>query len=110
MTKDTSNTITPAEWEAIASAVSRLRASVMATVGALFCGLGLFMATALLLIQGGPEVGPTLSLLNNYYPGYSVTWPGAFLGLFYGAITGGVLGWTTAMVYNTIARARQADD
>ena len=58
------------------------------------------------LIKGGPTVGPTLGLLRAYYPGYSVTWPGAFVGFAYGALTGAVLGWCVATLYNFLARRR----
>ena len=72
-------------------------------------GCGLFAATAWLVIKGGPTVGPTLGLLRAYYPGYSVTWPGAFVGFAYGALTGAVLGWCVASLYNFLAghRARR---
>lgn len=84
-------------------AIARLRASVMGIVLGLLLGGGLFTATVWLVIQGGPLVGLHLSLLNNYYPGYSVTWGGAFVGLFYGMVTGGVIGYVTTYLYNTIA-------
>ena len=67
---------TQKEWELINKTIARLRASVMAVVFGLVGGLGLFLATAWLLIQGGPGVGYHLSLLDNYFPGYTVTWPG----------------------------------
>jgi hypothetical protein len=84
-------------------AIARLRASVMATTFGLAGGAGIFLATALLVIRGGDVVGPHLGLLNNYFPGYTVTWPGAFLGLGYGTIVGACTGWILAWVYNRIA-------
>jgi len=92
------------ESELLAQAVAHLRASVMATTFGLAGGTGLFFATAWLVIRGGQVVGPHLGLLDNYFPGYSVTWPGAFLGLFYGAVVGAVAGWILAFTYNRIAR------
>ena len=50
---------------------------------AVVIGLGLFLATALLLIQGGDSPGPMLSVLGSYFLGFRVTWSGAFLGLAY---------------------------
>ena len=50
--------------------------------------------------------GATLGLLGNYLPGYAVTWPGAFVGLVYGAAIGALAGWSLARVYNRLARAR----
>jgi len=94
------------EEDLLRAAVARLRASVMAVVFGMVGGISVFVATVWLLIRGGEEVGPHLSLLANYYPGYSVTWPGAFMGLGYGALTGIVVGWSVAWVYNLIAGAR----
>lgn len=94
------------EWEIVHHAVARLRARVMAAVFAMVGGTGLFVATVWLLVQGGPNVGQHLNLLGHYFPGYSVTWGGAVLGLFWGALAGGVLGWCVAWLYNRIADAR----
>jgi hypothetical protein len=95
------------EWALLHAAVARMRASVMAVVFGILGGVGLFVATAWLVLRGGDNVGVHLSLLNNYFPGYRVTWPGAFLGLFYGALSGAVLGWALAWLYNTIAFRRR---
>ena len=96
------------EWALINHAVARLRALVMAVVFGLTSGVGLFLATAWLIVRGGANIGPTLGLLRHYLPGYSVTWPGAFLGFFYAAVIGGVVGWVIAFIYNKIA-ARRSD-
>jgi hypothetical protein len=88
------------EQELVQAAIVRLRARVMAVVFGWVGGCGLFVATAWLLLRGGPNVGQHLSLLRNYFPGYSVTWPGALLGFLYGAAAGAALGWTIAVVYN----------
>jgi hypothetical protein len=89
--------------ELIKHAVVRLRSRVMALVFAAVGGAGLFVATAWLLVRGGPNVGEHLSLLANYFPGYTVSPLGALLGLVYGALVGGVLGWSLAWVYNRVA-------
>jgi hypothetical protein len=98
-----------AEWALINTAVARLRASVMAVVFGLTSGTGLFIATAWLVIRGGEQVGPTLGLLRHYFPGYSVTWPGAFIGFFYAAVLGGIVGWAVALIYNKIVASRNID-
>ncbi|HEY7471298.1 MAG TPA: hypothetical protein VIE68_03035 [Gemmatimonadota bacterium] len=87
-------------------AVARLRAGILAIVFAMLCGTGLFVATAWLLIKGGENVGATLGLLGNYLPGYAVSWPGSFVGLAYGAVIGGAMGWSLARIYNRLARTR----
>lgn len=96
------------EWAQIGQAIARLRASVMAVVFGLLSGVGLFIATIWLVVtaKDGYPVGPTLSLLNNYFPGYSVTYGGAFLGLIYGAILGGITGYLLAYIYNAVVEAR----
>jgi hypothetical protein len=52
-------------------------------------------------------------LLGQYFPGYTVTPAGALLGLLYGAVVGGVAGWSfavlrnaTLLVYVAMARRR----
>ena len=69
--------------------------------------LGMFLASAALLVQGGDNVGQHLSLLAWYLPGYSVTWGGAVLGALYGLVIGGFAGWVCAWTYNRIAAARE---
>lgn len=90
----------------IRAAVARLRAGILALVFALLGGTGLSLATAWLLLRGGENVGQHLALLRNYLPGYTVTWPGALLGLLYGAAIGGLVGWTTAWIYNRVVDLR----
>ena len=77
----------------MAKAVARLQAKILALVMGLACGFGLFAMTAWLVVKGGNEVGLHLKLLGHYFIGYSVTWPGAFVGLGYGFIVGGAIGW-----------------
>lgn len=95
------------QWEVARPFIARLRASVMAIVFGTLLGGGLFLATAWLVVRGGEVVGPHLSLLGNYYPGYTVTWGGSFLGLVYGFLTGAVTGWVVTYLYNLIALRRQ---
>jgi hypothetical protein len=63
-------------------------------------GLIIFAATAFLIIKGGNTVGQNLSLLNQYFIGYSVTWVGSIIGLLYGFLSGFILGWTAAFLRN----------
>jgi protoporphyrinogen oxidase len=69
------------------------------SVGAVI-GFGLFLATAILLFKGGELVGPNLSLLANYLPGFSATWPGAFVGMVEAGIAGFLLGVIAAWLRN----------
>ncbi len=63
-------------------------------------GIGLFLATALLLLQGGDLVGTHLSLLGNYLVGYETSWPGAFIALIEGGILGAAFGYLLAKAIN----------
>ena len=96
----------PKAKEELSWAVAKIQAGVLALVGGLMGGLGLFIMTVWLLLQGGPQVGSHLQLLSNYFVGYSVTWPGSFVGLFYGALTGGICGWAIGFIYNKVVMIR----
>jgi len=96
-----------AEWDLLHREIARMRASVMALVFGLIGGSGVCLATVWLLLRGGEVVGPHLGLLANYFPGYSVTWPGAILGFVYGALSGALFGGSGAWVYNLVAGKRR---
>jgi hypothetical protein len=63
-------------------------------------GALIFLATAILLLKGGVVIGPTLSLLGNYFLGFGVSWPGAFVGLVEGSLGGFALGYVLATSRN----------
>ena len=63
-------------------------------------GLAIFVATNFLLWKGGDVIGPNLALLSQFFPGYEVSEFGAFIGFFYGLISGFSLGWLTATLRN----------
>lgn len=67
-------------------------------------GLGLFLATNILILKGGPVVGPHLALLAGYLPGYRVTFAGSLIGLGYGLAIGYWAGWLIGTVYNLVLR------
>jgi hypothetical protein len=94
----------------IGRTIARLREGIVALVTAMVTGFGLFAATLWLVIKSGPDVGQHLGLLRSYYPGYTVTWIGSLVGLFYGALTGAILGWSVARLYNALAGWRSRAD
>lgn len=98
---------TDTEWDLLHREIARMRASIMALVFGLTGGTIVFLATIWLLVRGGDVVGPHLGLLANYFPGYSVTWPGALLGFIYGALSGALLGGSGAWIYNFVAGRRR---
>jgi tetrahydromethanopterin S-methyltransferase subunit G len=77
------------------------RTALGITIGILF-GAGLFFITNFLILKGGNLPGLTLSRLNQYFFGYTVTFIGSFIGLFYGFITGFILGWFIALLRNFV--------
>ena len=95
------------EIDELSRVVIKIQASVLALVCALIFGIALFTMTAWLVIKDGPNVGAHLRLLGQYLIGYSVTWKGSLIGLFYGLVIGGVFGWTIGKIYNWIAGIRQ---
>jgi protoporphyrinogen oxidase len=68
-------------------------------------GLGIFMASAILLLKDEPVVGPMLSLLGNYLIGFNVTWVGAVIGLFEGGLLGFAVGALAAGLRNRALKA-----
>ena len=69
----------------------------------LLLGSGLFLATMFLVIRGGSNVGQRLGLLRIFFPGYSVTVLGAFVGFIYAFVLGYGLGRIIGSVYNRLA-------
>ena len=98
---------TRVDKEEISRAVARIRTVALALVCAIIGGGGLFLMTAWLLIKGGPHVGQHLQLISQYFIGYSVTWWGSIVGLFYGALAGGVFGWAVSALYKKVIWLRQ---
>ncbi len=91
------------ETREIAAALARLNARAWGIAIGLIGGGGLFLATMILLIKGGPNVGQHLALLRAYFPGYSVTIPGSFIGFIYGFVVGYALGRLIGLVYNRLS-------
>jgi hypothetical protein len=90
------------EDEQLARAVLRLNGTVLGLASGMAAGLTLFVATNWLVLKGGEPVGPHLSLLNQFFIGYSVTFAGSFVGMVYGFALGFALGWLVARVYNGV--------
>jgi len=70
-------------------------------------GLGVFIATNILVLKGGEVVGPHLALLGQYFIGYRVTFLGSLIGLAYGLVIGFGIGYGVAFLYNWIAALRR---
>jgi hypothetical protein len=93
--------------ERVLTQVLHLDAKLCGIVTGLLCGVGLFLATNLLVLKGGVQVGKHLSLLNQYFPGYRVTFAGSLIGFAYASVTGFGGGYFVARMYNWIASVRE---
>jgi hypothetical protein len=73
----------------------------------LLLGLALFATTNWLIVKGGPSIGPHLSLLGNFLPGYRVTFLGSLIGFVYLFVIGYGIGRTIGTVYNWLITPSQ---
>jgi hypothetical protein len=89
--------------------VIRLSSNVLGLTLGILGAAALFLATNILVLKGGPRIGPHLELLNQFLPGYRVTFAGGVLGAVYGFILGYISGWIIAAVYNRVVLLRQRD-
>ena len=103
---NTDNANRVVEDHLLVQAFARLRPVPLGISLGLMGGVLVFGATAILLVKAllgwteGP-VGPHLALLRHYFPGYSITWIGAFVGLCYGIASGFALGSISAVLVNS---------
>lgn len=90
----------------IQAAIRRLNARAWGIAVGLLMGFGLFFATNLLVMQGGPYVGQHLALLRVYFPGYTVTFIGSLIGFVYAFVIGYGLGRLIGTTYNWLVTPR----
>ena len=94
--------LTRQEERALRIALARAHEQGWGIAIGLVLGLGLLLATSVLVAKGGPNPGAHLHLLRVYFPGYSVTWVGAWIGFVYGFVAGYGMGRTIATIYNRL--------
>lgn len=82
----------------------RLNARAWGVAVGLLFGLGLFIATNILVVKGGPTIGQHLGLLGELLPGYRVTFGGSLIGFVYAFVIGYGVGWLIGRLYNALAR------
>ena len=79
----------------------RLHKRALGTACGLVLGSSIFLLTAIsLVVPGIPSWH--LALLDNFLPGYTVSWGGAFNGLFWGGFAGFTFGWFAAFCRNFV--------
>jgi len=88
------------EDEVIEAAFARLDPLALGVAIGMVSGVGMFIATGILLFKGGTVVGPNLSLLRHYLFGFEMTWAGAFIGFLEAGLWGLALGFFGAGLRN----------
>lgn len=69
------------------------------------CGLALFVATNVLVLRGGEDVGSHLGLLSVYFPFYDVTFLGSLIGFAYAFVVAYLATALLCRVYNRVSGA-----
>jgi len=90
------------EGQNLNATILRLNGRAWGIALGLLMGGGLFLATMVLVIKGGPDVGKHLSLLSVFFPGYRVTFLGSVVGFVYAFVLGYALGRLIGSVYNRL--------
>ena len=85
--------------EPLALAFAPVHKRALGVAVGMVLGLLIFGVTAFHLLLPRPEEA-NLGLLSQYFYGYQVSWKGAVVGLFWGFVTGFVMGWFVAFVRN----------
>ena len=93
------------EEEIIRIVFAKLDPLAMGMAVGIVSGCAIFVATAILLIKGGPVIGPRLSLLGHFLFGFNMTWGGALLGFLEGGLVGFSIGYAGASLRNGSLRA-----
>jgi hypothetical protein len=100
--------LSDSEEQIIKRAVLSLNGNILGIVLGIISALGIFCATNWLVAKGGAVVGPHLSLLGQFFIGYSVTFSGSLIGVLYcfiiGYLSGRLIGW----IYNSIIFIRKS--
>ena len=95
--------LTSQEQQVLTAVVEDSNAKAWAIGLGLTLAIGLFVATNVLVLKGGPNVGSNLQLLSVYFPGYSVTFAGSVLGAVYAFVLGYLSGRTVIALYRRVA-------
>ena len=88
--------------QALNTAVLRLNGRAWGIAFGLLLGIGLFIATNLLVLKGGDNVGQHLRMLAVFFPGYGVSFVGSIIGFVYAFVLGYALGRLVGTVYNRL--------
>ena len=87
----------------VALAFAPLHKRAFGVATGLAAGLAIFGVTMLEMLRTKDR--SPLSLLSEYYAGYTVSLEGAFIGLLWGFATGFIMGWFVAFCRNFVVAA-----
>jgi hypothetical protein len=96
--------LTVEEHQTLTSVVDEANEKAWGIGIGLMLAIGLFVATNVLVIKGGSNVGTHLQLLQVYFPGYSVTFAGSLIGFVYAFVLGYLSGRVVVLLYSRLAR------
>jgi protoporphyrinogen oxidase len=97
--------VSPSLEERLVEAFARYDPVALGGAVASVAALGLFLATAILLLRPEEIKGPTLSLLGQYLIGYQVSWSGSLVGMAEAALIGFGFGYSLARLLNGLVGA-----
>ena len=95
-------TVVDQELRQVRKTLQRMHEQGWGLACGILLGLGLFVATNVLVVRGGEVVGPHLGLLGIFFPGYRVTFLGSLIGFVYAFVVGYGFGRTVSVVYNRL--------
>ena len=82
----------PSTEQHVRTTLVRANARAWGLATGLLFGCGLFVATNVLVLRGGEQVGTHLGRLSHVFPGYQVTLAGSLIGFIYAFVVGYALG------------------
>jgi hypothetical protein len=88
----------------LSEAFARIDSIALGTGVGTVCGGGICTATLFVLARGSYPLAPKLSLLEQFFPAYTVTWSGSLIGFGYGFIIGFIFGFAFACTRNIAMR------
>jgi hypothetical protein len=91
----------PRQEELITSAFLPLHKLAFGLATGTAAAVAVFLLTAVYLLRD-PKPGFNLALLAQFFAGYTVSWPGAFVGAAWAGFSGFVMGWFLAFSRNLL--------
>lgn len=83
----------------------KLNIKALGLTSGILWGVAVLLTTYWIVITDSG--GSTLALLHKFYFGYSVSWLGGIIGLFWGFVDGFITGALFAWLYNKLAAAKE---